>query len=432
MTPRAFRIRPLAHLPCLIGLIAGIPVRAGAQEDPLAAVAGTEVRVSRQEATVTFPVDRADWWGWSPAREGKGAYVWRLSMNDKGAPRDITLRIEPQPIRIYRTLRALVSGDRALVCRPHPYCGGTQVQVRTSVSDGRLVLTIRDSAAIAELFGLRPEVATAYRSGPDMPGEAQTPVRVTYVDPQLPPPDSAIRAAAAERRDRHFASINRTARMIVVERPHADLWLVAGDSASVHVRQSRCTEGNCLITSPLFPQARWSVADSSIARIRPAGERSVQVLALRPGRTVLRVTGLGSPSDTMLRFNPFPAEVEREVVVTGPVTAVRICPRWPIRPGAPFPLHVEVTDSANNVFRDPPVGIKMGSFTLEPSDTAGVLFHGSGASTLTVEYADKADTLRLRVIPGRRPPNLHEGNESERCNPSALTSALPAARRPDD
>lgn len=432
MKPHRRRVRPLVHALCCLGIIANVPVRAAAQDNSLEAVAGTEVRVSRLEATVTFPVDRADWWGWSPARPGRGAYFWQLSIHDKGAPRAITLRIEPEQLRIFRTLRALVSGNQALICWPYPYCD-RQTRVRTGVSDGRLVLTIRDSTAIAELFGLRPEVATAYRSGPDVPGEVRAPVRVTYVDPQLPLPDSAIRAAAAERRSRHFAQINRASRAIVVERPHAHLWLVVGDSASAHVRQSRCTEGNCLISGPVFPRARWSVADSSIARVRPAGERSVQLLALRPGRTVLRVAGLSSPGDTLPGFNPYPGELEREVVVTGPVAAVRICPRWPVSPGR-FPLHVEVTDSANNVFRDPPIGIGFGAgYTkLEPSDTAGLQLQGSGAVNLTAEFGGKADTLRLRVIPGRRTPNPSQTNEGERCDPAALTSALPVARRPDE
>lgn len=430
MVPRR-RIRPLAYVLCWIGIIA-IPVGAGAQEDPLEAVSGTEVRVSRQEVTVTFPVDMAHWWGWSEGNRSSRPYSWRLRMDDEGPPRAIALRIEPRPGRIYRSLSALVSGSWGSVCWPDPYCAGTPV--RTSVTDGRLVLTLRDSAVISELFGLRPDTATAYRSGPDMQGGVQSPVRVTYVDPQLPPPDSAIRAAAAERRRRHFATVNRASREIVAQRPRANLWLVVGDSAAAQVQQSRCSYDMCVISGPAFPEARWSVADSSIARIRPHGKRGVQVVALRPGRTVLRVTGLAGPGDTVGAYNPLPGEVEQEVVVTGPVTAVRICPRWPVYAGAPFPLHVEVVDSENNVFRDPPVRIAMGdgSTRLAPSDTAGVLFHGSGSISLRAAFAGHADTLQLRVIPRRRGPDVHQGYERAGCYASALTSALPTPRPRND
>lgn len=440
MRPRPNRIRSLARSPWVIGIIiAATPALARAQEDTLPTAEGTEVRVSRREVTVTFPEDPAYMWGW-PDRDRGGAYSWRLTINDdEGPPRAITLRVEPQPWRPGRTfglLEGLVSTGDARVCWPvEPYCDGTRV--RATARERRLVLTVRDSAAISELFGLRPEMATASLWRPGMRERARSPVRVTYVDPHLPLPDSAFRAAAAEQRRLHFSRVNRATRTIVAERPHANLWLVVGDSVRAGVRESRCSYDTCVASTPAFPGARWSVADSSIARVQPTESGLARVFALRPGRTVLRATGLHGTRDTVPEWNPFPEEAEREVVVTLPVAAVRICPRRAVYADAPFPLHVEVVDSGGNVFRDPPVGIRLGngSFEIAPSDTAEIRFQGAGSTTLTAAFAGHADTLRLRVI-ARRPRAearpASPGGDAEECSSAALSSALPVRQPPED
>jgi hypothetical protein len=405
------RIRSLALVPWCIGIIAATPAWAGAQEDTLAAAvaAATEVRVSRREATVTFPAST------EPARTSGaiGSSFWRVRINDEGPPRTIGLVMEQ-------------SGSfDARVCRPiPPYCDGTRV--RANLQGGRVALTIRDSAAVSELFGLRPEVVTALVYRPGMQEAAQRPVRVTYVDPQVPEPDSAFRAAAVEQRRLHTSRVHQAGRVIVSDRP---LWLLVGDSVAAQVREGRCRYDACVISIPAIPDAHWSVADSSIAGVRLSEAGAfVQVFALRPGRTLLRVTGMPASDDTLYTL---PREVGREVVVTLPVTAVRICPRGNLLTNTPFPLHVEVVDSGGNIFLDPPIKVRMNdSWELTPSDTAEIKFSGGGGrNTFTAAFGGHADTLQVRVTPNRwqwRPPT-----EAEACSPSALRPIVSPARRPD-
>lgn len=402
------RRRSLALVPVWIGIIAATPAWAGAQEDVPAAVAGTDVRVSRHEATVVFPLET------QPARGETASSFWRVYIDDEGPPRSIGFVMEPS------------GRQEARVCFPAPpRCDGTRV--RSNVQRGWIALTVRDSAGVAELFGLRPEVVTASVWRPGMREAARTPVRVTYVDPQLPPPDSAARAAAAEQRRLHIARAHSGARLILSERP---LWLLVGDSVAAQVRESRCRYDTCMVTIPAIPDAQWSVADSSIARVHLAPSGSfVQVFALRPGRTLLRVTGMPVTDDTLYSLAQ---EAEREVVVTHPVTAVRICPRANHYINTPFPLHVEVVDSAGNIFLDPPIKVRMnGGWELTPSDTAEIRFSGgTGANTFTAEFGGHADTVRIRVGPlhGGRP---RRPTEAEACSAAALRPVLSAAKPPD-
>ncbi|HEX6750249.1 MAG TPA: hypothetical protein VF092_23350 [Longimicrobium sp.] len=430
---------------------------AAAQDDrlPSSAVQGTEVRVSSVEATITFPRYDAAAWGWlaGDGRMLRGGYEWRIFMEGEGIPRQVHLSVLPprDARRSFPSLAALVAAGDARVCWPVMMITCDQTPVDADVRGGRVVLTLRDRAAIRRLFGLRPDSTMASVTVPGRPQQATwTTVPITYVAPQLPPPDAALRAEVAAARRLVHAQLNGGGRSIQAEDFSSHLWLTPGDSVVVRIEENRCQGDACSETATSFADARWSVDDGSVVRLREIpdtasrrrrhvfGKRPVLLTALRPGRTTIRISGLHSDLDTIPIPGRFVPEIAREIVVTGPVAAVRICPRPEEVPGGiPIPFRVELVDREGVVYRDPPANIVIhdGAPYLHwpaPGDTT-IRFDRLGPVVLTTTpFAGLSDTVRLRVVAPRRGasavPARRDGEDG--CASSSVSpTPLPARTR---
>jgi hypothetical protein len=365
-------------------------------------------------------------------------------MGEEDLPRVVQLRLVPQRAQRFPSLAALVAAGQARVCWPMLIMDCDQTSVEAAVRGGRVVITLRDTAAIHRLFGTRPAMALAAVGRPGPRGvEAQVPV--TYADPQLPPPDSAFLAwnAVAQR---HFVAVTRRVSRTIepLDRGRMDFWITAGDSVLLDLRESRCRGDVCATTLEPFADAAWSIADGTVARIRPvpatAGQRRYSaraelfwVVALRPGRTLLRVSNLHSALDTATSEPVVSPTIEQEIVVTAPIAAVRICPRLTrVAADTTLALHVEAIDRAGNVFRDPPAYLQLdGGFAAYRPGMREIGISTRGPHFVTVEYAGRADTLHLHAVGKTRAPANPPLPRSEgECSADAFLPARPVDRHP--
>ena len=290
------------------------------------------VTVSRREVRVVFPRDTARAWGWSDRKDAEyyPVYEWGVMVEGMDGPRALVARVyrENDEARQFASFDRLVNASRGDLCSPGMIWQCTASTVRATVGDdGRVVLTFLDSAQIARLFGMRPAIVDAWHSRPGAEGRSsRDSVRVEYVEPQIPLPDSATRDDAAHSRRRYEASISLVARYIN-GRVEA-LQLRVGDSTAVYVSEMQCRHDVCTTGStPL--DSGWTVADTSIARLQVVppdstdghtvfifGGKPLYLKALKPGRTMLRVRGIQSGLDSAPSSEPPARELEREVIVT--------------------------------------------------------------------------------------------------------------------
>ena len=95
----------------------------------------------------------------------------------------------------YSSLRSFLAHGEAALCVPGMIreCGWKRMSL--AEDSGRVVVVLRDSAIISRWFGLRPPTVSAGHRRPGFEAEARA-VPVAYVRPQIPLPDSALRAEA--------------------------------------------------------------------------------------------------------------------------------------------------------------------------------------------------------------------------------------------
>lgn len=398
---------------------------------------GTTVVVSRRAVTITFPRDTAHAWGWGAGGDIYASpYGWSIFVDETGVPRSIGLRVDrDSAAALFRSLGELVGVGKADVCRPGmvAYCDPTTV--RASARHGRVVLEIRDSAAIADLFGLKPrwvEVST-WREGAPLLYRADS-VRVTYAEPAVPEPDSALHARAALARGAWERAIHRRTRFIAgAYGGGGAAWLQRGDSASLSVEETECVHDACRGGWEAFPYAAWSVRDSTVVSLHGAPDstarriprtRSVTVIARALGRTTIRVSDLHGSGDTASVAEPSATEITLDVVVTRPVGAVRICPRPETVPAdTDVVFRLAVLDRAGTVIPHAPVTLRVEGgpypWGTGAADSAVIRFSAPGSYTVTASFPGHADTLQVRAVPADTPassPNLPAGPVSP-CAP---------------
>ena len=288
------------------------------------------VTVSRREVRVVFPRDTTRGWGWSDRKDPEyyPVYEWGVMVEGMDGPRALVARVfrENDEARQFASLEGLVSSSRGDLCSPGMMWQCASSGVGATVDAGRVVLTFRDSAQIARLFGMRPAVVDAWQSRPGGEGRSsRDSIRVEYIEPQVPLPDSATRDDAARSRLRYEASISLVSRYI--NQGVGPLRLRVGDSTAVYVSEMRCRHDVCTTGStPL--DSGWTVTDTSVARLQLVppdstdghtvfifGGRPLYLKALRPGRTTLRVRGLHSGLDSAPSSEPPARELEREIIV---------------------------------------------------------------------------------------------------------------------
>jgi hypothetical protein len=335
-------------------------------------------------------------------------------------PRTLWLRFDGHTYdaRSFPSLQRLVAAARAERCLPGMIAQCTDSGMRAMVEGGRVVLTLRDNAQIARLFGMRPTSVRAWHRGPrDADQYASDSVRVEYVAPQVPLPTPATRRDAARSQRRYEASISTIVRFINGGDPFLPLWLEVGDSVRVSLAEMYCRYDSCSSGGyTALHDSGWTMLDTTVARLQPVRRDSTEdieilvvggeqryVRALQPGRTVLRVRGIHGPSDTAASSNPPERQVERKIIVAPPIDRVEISPR-PERVRAlenvtlrvrvldrdahevaALPWRLEVLDGENR-------GIRTGP---EPQS---LVFAEPGRTRIAARLGAHVDTLSVMVV----------------------------------
>ena len=381
------------------------------------------VLVSRREARVVFAKDTARTWGWSARKDPDyfPSYVWGIAVEGMDGTRMLWLRLDGRAdeARHFPSIDSLVAAARAERCFPGMIARCTDSAMHASVERGQIVLTLRDSAKIARLFGMRPPSVQAWHRGPDEVHDSwSAAVRVEYVAPTIPPPTAATRLDAARSRRRYEASITTISRYIKGREPWRPLWLENGDSVAVSVGEMRCHHDSC--SSGEYAGLRdsgWTILDTTIARVQRVlqdssddieiligGRERTYVKALRAGRTILRVGGVHGPSDTAASSTPPAHQIEREIIVTPPIGRVEIVPRPDsVRALETVTLSVRVLDREGHEVTGLPWQLEV-----LDGDTRGIrlgpapvplVFNSAGRTRITVRLGPHTDSLSILVVP---------------------------------
>lgn len=404
-------------VPILLALH-GAPSPASGQGSDIGDTAGpVRVIASRTQVRVIFPRDTARTWGWpAEADRSGGGYAWGVFVDGIEGGRSVSLHVLPRDstARAFPSLAALVASATPVACPPGPFVSCTEIGATASVDHGRVTLTIRGRSMVETLFGLRPRSVRIWRRSPDHgPTSGLESARVEYVSPQIPAPSAARRdsaAAALRRQQADAVSITRT--ISGGESEWEPLWMAVGDSVPLRINEMRCHYDSCTSGSAALSNSNWSVADTGVVRLRTAPADSVRRMRWRPqafivgrreGRTVVRVSGLRGPSDTVLTRKPPQAELEREVVITRPIAHIRISPRIDtVRAGEIREFRVLLTDTEGTVIESAPVDLQVagGDFPWHThQNPRRVTFGKVGTWVLSASFAGQRDELRIVVVP---------------------------------
>jgi len=340
------------------------------------------VVVSRREARVTFPRDSARRWGWSSSdTAGAWTYIWAVHTTAIDGASFVQLvvgRADADTVRRFRSLRALVAAGTVIRCG-----GESWVQVceersvgKAAVRDGAVQITLRDSALVAQLFGLRPARAELSFGRPGMTTSWSDSVSVEYVEPRIPSPSDSLLALVAERKRLARKNGQWVTRSISVRPGWAGSdtsWVTIGDTLEIRVSEALCGGDTCagnwwspkgdsaivvgdttvLGAVPEPPPPRATRRASPGVRILPEETiiasgvpGPIRRIARRPGVSTLHVGGLEPYADTAhVRAAP-PNALTRLVVVRPPVARVVIHPRPDtIRAGAEPRFTADVFDA---------------------------------------------------------------------------------------
>jgi hypothetical protein len=404
-------------------LPADLRAQSGARESIMPRAVGTEVLVSRTEMRVRFARDTATSWGWAaqPDPYRRTRYSWtvivegidgRIYLSISTAPRD------SQP-REFATLADVVRA--ANISASYPEQSGPPVptdHMSAAVEDDRVVLSVRDTARIARLFGLRPASVFVMWRNPSTEHTEIGQTSVWYVEPELPPLDSARHAEAVRSRRHWEASVMTQRRRITDAAGSWALWVEAGDSVHLGIGEWQCRFDLCgsFVAPNDAPRTwgTWTLSDSSVARIHRTTnpqpywaffEDSTRVMVLvgrRPGRTTVTARGVHTIADTMPSREPLDSILTREVTVIPPLARLEITPRFStMRVGERRELRVRVLDRSGRPITGAPVklgGEGPGMLNISGSNPYTVSFDTPGRHGVTASLGSRADTLWVQVI----------------------------------
>lgn len=410
---------------------ASVGVAASSELAPGNPAVATQVVVSMDEVRVTFPpVADHDWSlaGEEPCVDrvaGRG-YDWRILVPEAlTAPRSLLVRSSIRcEDRGLSSLEDVIEAASAGVAPPGMLLQFEPTPVEAFVQDGSVVLILRDSVAIIDLFGVRPETVSARgRSAPSEGSEWTETVAVDYVAPFLPPLDSAFLAEARATRLAWEQGVRRTSREIVAvdsrgERLDNPLWMPVGDSIHLEVQEIRCTHDSCRRTEVEIPDSAWSVVDPAVAilgimeprpDLRAYAVREVWSMSpafLRgeaPGRTRVQVAGIPPQDDEDPLWLGAPTALETEIVVTERPVRLELVPRISEAAlGDRVEFRTHVTDARG----DPIVGAtvrisrRSGHTDFRFNHQGGIseiTFDRPGLWTLVATLGPLADTVQVRV-----------------------------------
>lgn len=264
------------------------------------------VTVNQRELRVEFPRDTARHWGWSNVtdRSDPQRYMWSMSVNSADGARTVSLDVmaDEGQTRDFPSLQALVAAGRLWLCDTG--LGGrcrSRSTASAIVERGQVVLQLRDSGAVAQLFELRPATVLLQQETPGVrPRPPAVTVAVTYSAPQIPEPNADRRWQASVRWTKYGPPTSAYRQVAGGPRRGDTLSLAIGDTATLNVLNADCHYDVCLIIDSSL-SGDWTVDDSTIATIAATSADSARVTeglhapkglvrARRAGYTTLRVT----------------------------------------------------------------------------------------------------------------------------------------------
>ena len=231
-------------------------------------------------------------------------------------------------------LLSIVRAGRANLCRANMWtqeCSSTNVAA--TLENGSVVLSYRDTVEIRQSFGLHPaSVMLLVRVPPEIGDHGIFAAPVRYIDPPILL-DSAERVVVAKEHRRREASINRYGRGIDGGPHGRTLSMAVGDSVDLWIQYYHCLVDLCgehdFEDRAPRDWGRWSLSDSSVATLHRSNvldegsgfppndrDRARKLVARRPGRTTIRVTGVHTAADTMPSLTRLDSILEREIIVT--------------------------------------------------------------------------------------------------------------------
>jgi len=327
--------RRLAHLALVLLGVVSVSRPLSAQLLQGLDTAG-RVTVSRNEVRVYFPPPPVTVRSSSVIPSG-GKQQWRMMwVAYFDTPTRLSFRyIDSSANQLVPSLPSIVRSGRVNLCQENmvnQVCSSASASA--TLENGGIVVSYRDTVEIKQAFGLHPAAVMLLMNLPAEMGDGgifAAPVR--YIDPPIVL-DSAERVAVGKERRRREASINSYGRWIDGGAHGRTLSIAVGDSVDVWVQYSHCLSDLCSEYDFMDREPRdwgqWSLGDSSVATLHRSNvlneassgfpdndrDRARKVVARRPGRTILRVSGVHTAADTMPSRTPLDSILEREIVVT--------------------------------------------------------------------------------------------------------------------
>jgi hypothetical protein len=380
-----------------------------------------QVVVSRREVRVIFPPQSR-----GPFRFNRtvsdGVVFWAINVPDTPGEMQFGGGVwgryhdtVPNPITI-PSLEALVRMRFLSVrhIRQH-YGPGTDVGEYQVINGNRVTLVLKDSVFIDSLFNVRPPYVDALWSTPGDAAHRTVRVLVTYIAPQIPEPDSALRARHAQLVadfDRKYRSVERSIELLSVQTPYVrgdnTIQFQAGDSAMVSVREVVVENSGY---GTLFEHRNWLVTDSLIAAVRhheppiqPNGVQNVVlghsghwVIARAAGRATIRAHNIAPYVGKPTR-NVAPAELARDIMVIPRLTSLRVVPSMDtVSVNSDVPVRVEARDQNGNLVRGLKVSIRTPRSAEYMADSGTVTFREMGRQPLVVGFWAMRDTAWVFV-----------------------------------
>lgn len=373
------------------------------------------VVANRSGVRVIFPRDTVGAWGWPPYADREGLrYTWGFWVQGVRGSRNISLSVGPRDSSAseFPSIEELVASAKPLVCPPGAMVRCNDSGVDAFVDSGRVVLAIRGRTLVEDFFGLRPGHIRVWHQNPFTQDFARLDsARVEYIPPQIPAPSPSRRAEAEAARRRDEAATVGITRTIAGGEPEwGQMWLAVGDSVELRLEETKCHFDVCYGGSGTLSTSGWSVADTSVVRLRVVRRDSVgrrrrrwdadaYIVARQAGRTTIHVRGIHGPSDTALARQPPERELEREIVVTRPIARLEIAPRiGTVQVGEQRAFRVAAIDAEGHLIEYVPADLQVagGSHPWHSRTyPQSVIFETPGTWVLSASFAGRKDTLTV-------------------------------------
>lgn len=306
------------------------------------------------------------------------------------------------------------SALRPVTCRVMTDTYSCRDSATVVVANGRLAITIRDSAMLALMFAQRPtaiDLRSVFR--PRNPGRAE----VRYIDPQLLPPSKEALAEYDRALGRDgWSAWNRQLWSGSPVGPSDPAWAQVGQRLRARVTERQCRPIDSCNEREDFSATNWTSSDSAVVSLTPLTDPrgvSATIFARHPGTGVITVKGLHGPSDDLPRSTRITTLACR-FVVTNRWARVQITPRpTTVVSGSEVKLEAQLIDENGAVIPGAPVNFLVIYDWVHDKRWSNQRYDLATRANLTAPgrrrfiayFANFADTLDVDVVPRQTPPH---------------------------